>query len=111
MEENKTILTDYFNTNNSFFIPIVEEELFFSLHSDDVYTAYLKMRMDKIYQKKKLDEIDGLIMNLNYFNEHRKEILKRKRESNLKAKKYQFAAFNNYVVTEQNKTLLKMLQD
>ena len=61
MEENKTILTDYFNTNDAFFIPIVEEELFFSLHSDDVYTAYLKMRMDKIYQKKKLDEIDGLI--------------------------------------------------
>lgn len=111
MEENKTILTDYFNTNDAFFIPIVEDELFFSMHSDDVYTAYLKMRMDKIYQKKKLDEIDGLIMNLNYFNEHRKEILKRKRESNLKAKKYQFAAFNNYVVTEQNKTLLKMLQD
>ena len=111
MEENKTILTDYFNTNDAFFIPIVEEELFFSLHSDDVYTAYLKMSMDKIYQKKKLDEIDGVIMDLNYFNEHRKEILKRKRESNLKAKKYQFAAFNNYVVTEQNKTLLKMLQD
>ena len=69
------------------------------------------MRMDKIYRKKKLDEIDGVIMNLNYFNEHRKEILKRRRESNLKAKKYQFAAFNNYVVTEQNKTLLKILQD
>ena len=62
MEENKTILTDYFNKNDAFFIPIVEEELFFSLHSDDVYTAYLKMRMDKIYRKKKLDGIDGVII-------------------------------------------------
>ena len=111
MEENKTILTDYFNKNDAFFIPIVEEELFFSLHSDDVYTAYLKMRMDKIYRKKKLDEIDGVIMNLNYFNEYRKQILKRKSESNLKAKKYQLASFSNYVVTEQNKALFQMLQD
>lgn len=86
MKENKTILTDYFCANDAFFIPIVEEELFFSMHSEDVYTAYLKMCMDKIYRKKKLDEIDGLIMDLNYFNEHRKEILKRKRESNLKRK-------------------------
>ena len=62
MEENKTILTDYFCARGEFFIPIVEDELFFSMHSDDVYTAYLKMRMDKIYQKKKLDEIDGFIM-------------------------------------------------
>ena len=56
MEENKTILTDYFCARGEFFIPIVEDELFFSMHSDDVYTAYLKMRMDKIYQKKKLDD-------------------------------------------------------
>ena len=111
MEENKTILTDYFCTKGAEFSPIVEDELFFSMHSADVYTAYLKMRMDKIYRKKKLDEIDERIMDLNYFNEHRKEILKRRREGNLTAKKYQLASFSNYIETEQNKALLKMLQD
>ena len=111
MKENKTILTDYFYTNGADFCPIVEDEIFFSLQGKDVYTAYLKMRMDKIYKKKKLNEIDELVMELNYINEHRKEIVKRKRESNLTAKKYQLATFNNYMETEQNKALLKLLQD
>ena len=111
MGENKIILTDYFCTKGAEFSPIVEDELFFSMQGKDVYTAYLKMRMDKIHRKKKLDETDELVMELNYINEHRKEILKRKRESNLTAKKYQLATFSNYVETEQNKSLLKMLQD
>lgn len=50
-------------------------------------------------------------MELNYINEHRKEILKRKREGNLTAKKYQLATFSNYVETEQNKSLLKMAEE
>ncbi len=105
------ILTDYIGTKCGAFTPIVEDELFFTQYDNELYTAYLKMRFEKLYKKKHLTESDERIMYLHYINEHRKEILRRKRESNLTASKYKLATFSNYVVTEENKGLFQLLQD
>ena len=74
---DKRIVSDYVKTKNVAFTPLLEDELFFAQHSSEIYTAYLKMRLEKLREQEESEETSELIFELNYINENRQKILQR----------------------------------